>query len=884
MRGRSDADERISREIEEITDRTKYIRSENFLGLFAVETEGRGVKSYRKISCPKEAEEGEKVLSFRYIYMQMDSFYNGYTYIDTMNREATERFIELTHERYKRSLGDKFGKEITGIFTDEPHRGPLLNGFGRKEKDKEKEIPYTYALFKEFEKRKGYKIEDRLPLLWFGKTGEPFCKEIYDFIEVEEELFLENFAKPYYEWCKRNNLLVTGHVLHEDNLASQTTMCGSVMRYYEYMDYPGMDNLCELNYAYNVPALVRSAARQLGKKFVLDELYAATGWKMRLADYKHTGDWQSATGVTLRCPHLSWYTMKGEAKRDYPASILHQSAWYKDFSSVEDYFARMHYLMTLGESAVDTAIINPVESTWGLTNEYAYKDYFAATQPLYQRIEKEYYELYKGLLLRGAEVDYIDEGLFSKYGTAENGGIRCGKAVYKKIILNGNLNLRSTTLKALKEFIKEDGKVYVVGEMPCYLDGEAHDFTDELSGAVKTDFDVEKVYEYIRDIEVETGERRLIVSKRVMGEEKIILFLNSSREESFNAEIVVRTNLNCMEIDLRTGEYRAAEYIRTNEGLKIKKHFDRDEEYVLFLTRMEEPLREEKRAGKAVSLPESFDYSLDEPNFLVLDNAEFYLNGEKQGYDYVLNIDRKTREKFGLEVRHAEMIQPWFKKKYFPELDKKYCRLSLIFCFDCESIPEDAGLMTEEYRNTEIFLNGQKIDVSMPKRTKIDNCFRITDIPPDLFRKGENEIEISFDFYENTNIEGIFLCGKFGVRKGEKKDTIVSLPEKLKFGDICLQGLPYYGGRVKLSAPIPCGEYFLKIEEVSCAVAYINEQIMAFPPYKTEIDVDNGKLLIELVMTRNNLFGCSDENGNHNRLLPQGLYFPVELYKKIRSS
>ena len=816
--------------------------------------------------------------------MQMDSFYNGYTYIDTMNREATERFIELTHERYKRSLGDKFGKEITGIFTDEPHRGPLLNGFGRKEKDKEKEIPYTYALFKEFEKRKGYKIEDRLPLLWFGKTGEPFCKEIYDFIEVEEELFLENFAKPYYEWCKRNNLLVTGHVLHEDNLASQTTMCGSVMRYYEYMDYPGMDNLCELNYAYNVPALVRSAARQLGKKFVLDELYAATGWKMRLADYKHTGDWQSATGVTLRCPHLSWYTMKGEAKRDYPASILHQSAWYKDFSSVEDYFARMHYLMTLGESAVDTAIINPVESTWGLTNEYAYKDYFAATQPLYQRIEKEYYELYKGLLLRGAEVDYIDEGLFSKYGTAENGGIRCGKAVYKKIILNGNLNLRSTTLKALKEFIKEDGKVYVVGEMPCYLDGEAHDFTDELSGAVKTDFDVEKVYEYIRDIEVETGERRLIVSKRVMGEEKIILFLNSSREESFNAEIVVRTNLNCMEIDLRTGEYRAAEYIRTNEGLKIKKHFDRDEEYVLFLTRMEEPLREEKRAGKAVSLPESFDYSLDEPNFLVLDNAEFYLNGEKQGYDYVLNIDRKTREKFGLEVRHAEMIQPWFKKKYFPELDKKYCRLSLIFCFDCESIPEDAGLMTEEYRNTEIFLNGQKIDVSMPKRTKIDNCFRITDIPPDLFRKGENEIEISFDFYENTNIEGIFLCGKFGVRKGEKKDTIVSLPEKLKFGDICLQGLPYYGGRVKLSAPIPCGEYFLKIEEVSCAVAYINEQIMAFPPYKTEIDVDNGKLLIELVMTRNNLFGCSDENGNHNRLLPQGLYFPVELYKKIRSS
>ena len=129
------------------------------------------------------------------------------------------------------------------------------------------------------------KHQDELRWLYMELYGNDamyaeLCKQMYDFIEVEEELFLESFAKPYYEWCRRNNLLVTGHVLHEDNLASQTTMCGSVMRYYEYMDYPGMDNLCELNYAYNVPALVRSAARQLGKKFVLDELYAATGWKM----------------------------------------------------------------------------------------------------------------------------------------------------------------------------------------------------------------------------------------------------------------------------------------------------------------------------------------------------------------------------------------------------------------------------------------------------------------------------------------------------------------------------------------------------------------------------------------------------------------------------
>ena len=223
--------------------------------------------------------------------------------------------------------------------------------------------------------------------------------------------------------------------------------------------------------------------------------------------------------------------------------------------------------------------------------------------------------------------------------------------------------------------------------------------------------------------------------------------------------------------------------------------------------------------------------------------------------------------------------QPWYEKKYFPIQDKKYCRAVLVYRFDCESIPEESGIMTEEYRNTEILLNGQKLDISKAKRTKIDNCFRITEIPFELFRSGENEIEISFDFYEETGIEGIFLCGKFGVRKGEKKDTVIPLAEKLKAGDFCLQGLPYYGGRVTLNVPMPNGKYLLESKNLACALIIANGKRIAFPPYRAEIEVIEENLKIELVMTRNNLFGCSDENGNHSRLLPQGLCFPIELYK-----
>ena len=46
-------------------------------------------------------------------------FNNSY-YIDTLNPKATERFIELTHEVYKKAVGDDFGKSIPAIFSDEP--------------------------------------------------------------------------------------------------------------------------------------------------------------------------------------------------------------------------------------------------------------------------------------------------------------------------------------------------------------------------------------------------------------------------------------------------------------------------------------------------------------------------------------------------------------------------------------------------------------------------------------------------------------------------------------------------------------------------------------------------------------------------------------------
>lgn len=855
----------------EVEDGEKFEKPENFLALFAVEFKDKAVKNYRKISDPIERKENERVFAFYYDYMSPDSFYNGYTYADTMNKAATERFLELTHEKYYKAFGELFGNVIKGIFTDEPHRNPYLNGFGRKEKNAEKEIPYTYKLFEEFEKRKGYKIEERLPLLWFGDAENDFCKEAYDLIEVEEELFLENFAAPYQKWCKEHNLIVTGHILHEDNLAAQTTMCGSAMRYYEYMDFPGMDNLCEDNFAVSVPALVSSVAKQLGKKFVLDELYAATGWKMTLSDYKRTGNWQSFGGVSLRCPHLSWYTMKGQAKRDYPASILHQSAWYPEHKYLEDYFSRLQYLLLCGEEETNAAIINPVESLWGLTNERSYVNCFGSENPLICRLEREYFELFKYIRLHGGAADYIDEGVFEKYGKAERGQIIVGKKKYDKIILNGNYNLRSVTLGALKEFMKNGGEVILAGELPRYLDGIRHDFTEDLKGAIDIGFNPEKVLELIKSDDVTVSAEDIISETRVFGEGKAYFFLNRS-ENANDATITIKSDLDPVEINLYDGEKRPVCFERDGGNVVIKKRFERDGSFVLLFG--DEKITAREFEGKEVKFPGELTFELSEPNILPLDFADCLLNGEFFARGDVLEIDRKLRDKFGTEQRHGEMVQPWFKDKFYPK-PQNLCRITLKYKINIGEKISGVSFMTED-ETAEIKVNGNLLKIDKVYETEIDSCFRIIPVPDEFLMLGENEITVTFDFNERYDIEGSFLIGNFGVYEN---DVIKRLPEKLKVGDFYSQGLKYYGGRITLRSPLKNGVYRLIAGDLPCAACKINNKAAVFPPIDLNFEVTDGEIDITLAFVRQNTFGSVPKENGRDGLIPQGLPDKITLYE-----
>lgn len=135
------------------------------------------------------------------------------------------------------------------------------------------------------------------------------------------------------------------------------------MRAYRSFELPGIDMLCD-SHEYTTAKQAQSASHQFGREGVMSELYGVTSWSFDFRRHKLQGDWQAALGITLRVPHLSWVSMKGEAKRDYPASINYQSPWCKEYKTVEDHFARVNTAMTRGKAAVRVGVIHPIESYW----------------------------------------------------------------------------------------------------------------------------------------------------------------------------------------------------------------------------------------------------------------------------------------------------------------------------------------------------------------------------------------------------------------------------------------------------------------------------------------------------------------------------------------
>ena len=131
--------------------------------------ESGSLRSSRRL---KEGQPG-KNLWYAYVATNASSpWYNGQTYVDTLNEAAMAHFIKITHDVYKAKVGDKFGSTIPCIFTDEPQfeRKTQLSGPWASD---EVVLPWTSDLPQTFSKKYSANLLEDLPeLVWNLPGGE----------------------------------------------------------------------------------------------------------------------------------------------------------------------------------------------------------------------------------------------------------------------------------------------------------------------------------------------------------------------------------------------------------------------------------------------------------------------------------------------------------------------------------------------------------------------------------------------------------------------------------------------------------------------------------------------------------------------------------------
>ena len=198
-----------------------------------------------------EDESAEHTKLYAYVFCEKESgWYNNQTYLDTISKEAVDEFIHITHDAYKKNIGDEFGKTVPSIFTDEPNISMFsmikYACLDENEKDVNITIPWTINLDKTYEERYNISMKEHLPEIFWEKEGGKVSKARYCFYDCIAELFASSFMDNCSNWCAENGIQQTGHVLHEPTLEGQVNAVGEAMRTYRKMGIPGIDVLCNM--------------------------------------------------------------------------------------------------------------------------------------------------------------------------------------------------------------------------------------------------------------------------------------------------------------------------------------------------------------------------------------------------------------------------------------------------------------------------------------------------------------------------------------------------------------------------------------------------------------------------------------------------------------
>ncbi|MBE6564855.1 MAG: hypothetical protein E7655_06260 [Ruminococcaceae bacterium] len=771
-----------------------------FLGAFRIRLNGDGIMtSFEKV--PR----GSGDPDVRYFFCMCQECnqvrYNHTCYVDTLSKPAIDEFIRITYDAYAREVGDQFGKRCPSIFTDEP-RLVKSRYLPSAESKNDALLAFTHDFCATFEAQYGFSLQDNLPYLYFEGENGAHIRTRYCYYDHLSERFATAFMDNVSDWSASHGLLQTGHLMAEGSLGQQCAEVGEAMRCYRKMGMIGMDLLCD-RHEFSTAKQCQSVLHQTGREAMMSELYGVTNWDFDFRHHKYQGDWQACMGVNVRVPHISWYSMHGEAKRDYPASINYQSPWYKEYPYIEDHYARVNTAMTRGKPVCSIGVIHPIESQWLLCGS------LAETKDMRDEQDSSFLSTVDWLLESSLDFEFIAESLLPELHRESEKGFVMGEMCYDAVLVPCLRTIRSTTVEALTRFVRRGGKVIFMGGCPDYVDAKREGLAELsalYSASVAIPTSRPKLVQALKDvrtveIRVEGGglTDNLCYSLREDNGTKWMFVAQLKQPHLFdkvisqNIKITVDGLYDVKLYDTLSGEITDAEYACSDGTTRVYRTVYDNDSLLLHFIPTAEPKKRIRTAPKTqvfrTDVRDYLSYKRHEPNVLLLDMAHFSLDGEPfSEREEILRIDDRLRTRLNYEKRQTYIVQPYL-LDHLPEDHT----LSLNFTFRSDIEYEGAQLALEEPEKCRLLFNGQPIS-NTPIGWYVDEDIKTVALPKIV--KGENVITLTRAFGEKTDIEACYLLGEFGVKVNGCISTLIANAEKITFGSIVGQGMPFYAGNI----------------------------------------------------------------------------------------
>ncbi|MFI6565971.1 glycosyl hydrolase [Streptomyces sp. NPDC050534] len=376
----------------------------------------------------------------------------GYSrsYVDLLDDEPVELFLDIVPGEYHRRFGRYFGTVIPGFWDDEPFFASAEAHFKR--------LPWSPMLdraLRDAGVEPGVAYASAFDDL--GRRGRIARGRFWQAVSNRFARYFERQADWY---GKRGVALITNPLYDETAPAKRIPSTGDLHKVNQWAQVPGGDIITAEYVAGEQTMLPRnpvSVAHQMGRDRTLMEMFGNMGWQVTPSFVHATVGAQATRGVNLAVLHALW---TDETHVYFPPPFGPRAPWWWAMKPLAEWIGRLMEVAR-GTSAARTALLQPQRAAeqWTGTDRQGEVDgALADASYALERAQVDFDLLHEGALAG-------DEQLLCQ-AEVRHGVLAVGAAHYDLVVLPDTSTLDAACVRTLAAFVRAGGTVVAVGDLP----------------------------------------------------------------------------------------------------------------------------------------------------------------------------------------------------------------------------------------------------------------------------------------------------------------------------------------------------------------------------------------------------------------------------------